>query len=227
MKLADLGWDHGYNTQVRVLLAGTHHQRTNMLVELGIESVVEISAVLDFGSNVSFLGRDILLRHAPEVLQQIMQCPVRFAWIAGNALKTYGMLELTGKTENKIIRQVFVIADKVEGGLLGLDFQANYKVIWCWWSNRIKFDWNGCRPYDVGNCKLIEDLEIPNQCMKCYQVRLEGLDANVEQVFIQGEVGADDGVFLADSLVKVEKGVTHLMIGNSKALEMSSYQLNL
>ena len=44
---------------------------------------------------------------------------------------------------------------------------------------------------------------------------LEGLDENVKQVFIQGEVGTDDGVFLADSLVKIEIGVAHLMIRNS------------
>ncbi len=215
MKLADMGWNHGYDTEVRILLAGTNHQRTNILVELGMENIIEIPAVLDSGSDVSFLSREVLLRNAPEVLQQTMQCPVRFAGIAGDALKTYGMLELTCRIENKVVRQVFVIADIVEGGLLGLDFQAKYKVVWCWWSNKIKFDWNGCQPLDVGNCKLLKDLELPNQCMMCYQVRLEGLDETVDHVFIQGEVGSEDGVFLADSLVKVENGMAHLMIGNS------------
>ena len=87
MKLADIGWDHGYDTAVRVLLAGTNHQRTNMLGELGMESVVEIPAVLDSVPDVSFLSREVLLRHAPKV-QQTMQCLVRFAGIAGDALKT-------------------------------------------------------------------------------------------------------------------------------------------
>ena len=60
MKLAEMGWNHGYDTEVRILLAGTNHQRTNMLVELGMESVVEIPAVLDSGSDVSFLSRGII-----------------------------------------------------------------------------------------------------------------------------------------------------------------------
>ena len=81
MDLAELGWHH--TGEITINLAGSHHIGTDILFDLYPHGVDDIEAIIDTGSAVCFINRNLLLEHAPTLLTQLLPCPVKFSGIVG------------------------------------------------------------------------------------------------------------------------------------------------
>jgi hypothetical protein len=191
--LDQLGWD--ISKEVVVKMCGSKHIRVNIEMDLNQVGIVDVNAVLDTGSEVSFLHREILTKNAPELLEQLQTCPLRFSGIGGNALPVDGLLPVTFKVEGKIIHHHFVIADISEEALLGLDFYNKYKVNWDWLRRRITFDQriNFSKTIE-GRCQVLEDIEIDPETVKRIQVQLIGTINPEHPVFIQDRPGSIENI---------------------------------
>lgn len=144
------------NPTMTVNLCTYSHLKTLIEFDFYPNGIVEIEAVLDTGSQVSFLNQAILSKHATHLLKLLKPCPIQFLGIKGKAFLSPGFIPLSCKIEGKIIQShSFVIANIVETALLGLDFWNKYEVNW----NYLR----GCLTYDTqvylvtqehGQCQL-------------------------------------------------------------------------
>ena len=100
------------------------------------KGIVEIQAILDSGSSVSFLSKELLIQHAPHYLGQLLPCPTKFKGVEGSGLQVAGILYITCRVNERVLAHHFVVADLVESVLLGLDFMNQYRVNYHqrkWW----------------------------------------------------------------------------------------------
>ena len=56
-------------------LAGSNHFQT------GVEFAFQV------GETASFISKSVLLKHAPGLMKELLNCPVKFTGISGDALK--------------------------------------------------------------------------------------------------------------------------------------------
>jgi hypothetical protein len=173
---------------MKVNLCSINHLRTTIEFDFYPNGIVRIEAVLDTGSEVSFLNKMILTNHAPHLLDLLKPCPIRFLGISGDPFISPGFLPLTCKIEGRTIpRHNFVIADIVETALLGLDFWNKHKVNWDYLRGCMTFD----SPVllvtnEQGQCTLIEDVLIPPKTTQCVNVEIVGHNRSMDSVLIQG-----------------------------------------
>ena len=113
------------------------------------------------------------------------------------------------------MNQLFIIADIVEGALLGLNLINLHKVVWDHWQNHLSYGVPPTPHKPVGSCRLIDEIDLPGQCAKSYRVRLIGEDSLFHKnVLIQADLAREHGLFIRDTIASVKDGVANILIGN-------------
>ena len=160
IELQQEGYDmNKIDMEITIHLAGSDHQTTWLHLGIDLPNPTRLKAVLDTGSSVSFLSHEVLSVTAPDLLNYTTPCPCRFAGIAGDSVHTYGMITVPCEIAGRKCNQLFVVADIVEGALLGLDFINEHKVSWDHWKNELKYG----IPKDLQRCDLPYHDGKPNQ----------------------------------------------------------------
>jgi len=97
----------GYDQVVKINFSDSEstHLITYIELDFYLGGLIEIEAILDTGSSVSFLNTSILKKYAPHLLQHLMPCPVRFSGIAGQVFQSAGFIPLSCKIEGKYIHK--------------------------------------------------------------------------------------------------------------------------
>jgi len=210
----ELGWNDC--EEIIVNLAGSNHLLTWIAFEFNAGETTEMEAVLDTGSEVSFLNRQVLLKCAPKLLNELKPCPIKFTGIGGKAFPISGLIALTCRIEHKICYQYFVVADIGENVLLGLDFMDRYKVNWDWLRGRVKFDKN-LLSTPSNHCVLAETEELPPRSLKRIKVNFVGSHSQTEVVMVEKVMTNHllNDIFVSDGIGEIKDGQMYIEVGNS------------
>ena len=191
-------------------------RKTWMELDFYIGGLVEIEAILDTGSAVSFINSSVLAKHAPHLLLDLMPCPIKFCGIAGKTFKSAGFIPLSCKIEGKYIhKHNFVVADICETALLGLDFWTSYQVNWDYLKNKITYTTRvSFVTQEEGHCKLLEDVIIPPKAVRCVSVQPMGHHHHTNQIFVQHHANGIPDINISDLIGTVENDKMNIEITN-------------
>ena len=91
-------------------------------VDLRDGYMMQVMALIDTGSNISFMGQEVLEKLAPHLLQKLVPFARRVQGISGEVVPVKGSLSLMCSIAGRTMVHEFVIAETAESALLGMDF---------------------------------------------------------------------------------------------------------
>ena len=212
--LEESGWKP--ERDVVVNLSTTNHLLVSVEFEFYGVGTIERSAILDTGSQVCFLNRQILVKFAPTLLQGLMPCPVRFTGISGNAFAIDGVIQLDCKVAGRVVNQHFVVASISQDVLLGLDFMTKHGINWDYMRGRVKYDDHILLSVSPQTCELQQGLDLPPKSLVCVEVKCSSDNHFSGLVCLQRSSGDNlpVDIIVSDLLSTAENGLCCIEVGN-------------
>ena len=93
----------------------------------------------DTGSQISFVRKDLVAEHLPNLWNKLEPCGVRIIGVGGKPLEVSGCLSLDCRVAGRRLQHEFVVARICEPVLIGMDFIRQHKAIWDWRVGEIRF----------------------------------------------------------------------------------------
>lgn len=131
-------------------------------------NVIECEAVVDTGSVLAFLSLEEVQSCAPALLKRVRPDSVHVTGISGEDVKVQGVITLYSNME--IWDTLFIVADRVEPVLLGLDFMRSHLATWDWLSRELVYQKESLTS-DKHTCRLTSREELPPSTINCYPGR--------------------------------------------------------
>ena len=137
-------------------------------VDLKDGNMMQIMALVDTGSSISFMNQTVLEEVGSRLLQDTVPFAKRVVGISGEVVPVKGSLSLTCSIAGRTIVHEFIIAEIAETALLGMDFLQRHRAAWDWNIGEMVFQDEG------------EDQEGRSEQVCCLQVTQEVLPGTVQ-----------------------------------------------
>ena len=141
-------------------------------VDLKDGYMMQIMALIDTGSNISFMGQEVLEELAPHLLQKLVPFAKRVQGISGEVVPVKGSLSLACSIAGRTMVHEFVVAKIAETILPGMDFLCRHKAAWDWKIGELVFQDEGENRTGRSEqgCCLRETQEVLPGSVQCLRV---------------------------------------------------------
>ena len=182
-------------------------------VDLLDGSVMEVEAVVDTGSVLSFLSAQALRTCSPALLKQVESCAVRVHGISGEDIDVLGTLTLPCVVAERAVCHKFVVAEIVEPVLLGVDFMSLHRATWDWEVGDLIYQ-TELEALDTNACRVMTAEELPPSSTMCLKVKLGGQPPNGEPVYLEAFEYTPTGIVVEDVIDVACDGTARIIIEN-------------
>ena len=135
--------------------------------------MMQVMALIDTGSNISFMGQEVLEKLAPH-LQKLVPFARRVQGISGEVVPVKGSISLMCSIAGRTMHE-FVVAKIAESALLGMDFLRRHRAAWDWRTGELVFqDAEEDRASQSEQvCYIRESQEVLPGSVQCLRVGLD------------------------------------------------------